>query len=121
MTFILVVFKPLNIATVLPDTYFAGAINFNERTSSVLLAVMPLTVVNTAIFPLEDALALALVVHEMAIVLLSVCPLQETLAMHFVLFPLSVICLTIGPDVFAATRDLFLVKNACVDAAICKC
>ena len=61
---ILVVFKPLNIATVLPDTDFAGSVNFNERTSSLLLAVMLLTVVISAIFPLEDTLALALVVKK---------------------------------------------------------
>lgn len=71
-----VLVEPLNVTTTLPDSNFASPVHLDEGATSVLLAIEPLSVVNTAIFPLENALALTLIVNEEAFVLFSVGPLE---------------------------------------------
>ena len=42
----------------------------------MLLTVEPLSIVDSAVLPLEDALTLALVIDKLALVLLAVGPLE---------------------------------------------
>ena len=71
----LLVFQPLDVAPVLPNSDLASPIDLDKRASSVLLPVLPFAVVDSAVLPLEDALALPLVIDELALILLAVGPL----------------------------------------------
>ena len=95
------VVEPLDIAAVLPDANLTSTIDFDERTSTMLLSIKPLSFVDTAILPLEDALALPLVADKLTLVLLSIGPHEQSLSMHFILVPVSTVGFAIGPDVFA--------------------
>ena len=98
-----VVVDPLDVLTVLPDADLTSSINLDESTTAMLLAVEPLTLVDSAILPFEDTVSLALVTDKLTFILLSVGPLEDSLAIHFVLVPVTFIGLAVGPNILANT------------------
>ena len=68
----------------------------------MLLAVFPLSVIDTAISPGEHTVTFTLIILEVSFVLFAVFPFEKTSAMHFVLLPHAFVGLTIGPDILSA-------------------
>jgi hypothetical protein len=63
----------------------------------VLFAIAPLTIVDSTIPPVEDAIAFSFVVLKFAFVLFVILPHEFTDAVHFVLGPLPFVNLSIWP------------------------
>jgi hypothetical protein len=87
----LFLFEPLDVTAVLPNSNFGLTLIFNKNSSSMLLAVTPLAIVDTTILPSEYSMAFSLVVDEFSLVLFSILPFQDSLAMHFIFLPLAFI------------------------------
>eukprot|EP00403_Amphidinium_massartii_P000193 CAMPEP_0178378282 /NCGR_PEP_ID=MMETSP0689_2-20121128/4348_1 /TAXON_ID=160604 /ORGANISM="Amphidinium massartii, Strain CS-259" /LENGTH=133 /DNA_ID=CAMNT_0019998351 /DNA_START=182 /DNA_END=584 /DNA_ORIENTATION=+ len=84
----------------------------------MLQAVLPLTAVDSAICPCEDAKAMLLVIHILALELVPVSPDEVSLSVHDALLPLAFIALAAAPDVRACASYAILSELAFIRAAI---
>jgi len=71
----------------------------DEKSFAVLLSILPLSIIDSAIFPEETSLTFAFVVHKLPQVLFTILPLKQAFSVHLVLEPISFIDFSIGPDV----------------------
>ena len=90
-----------NLSTGFPLTLFLITLLVNVGSSTILLAIQPLSLVDPAVGPLEDAKALLLVFKIIALVGVAVRPGIDALTMHHTSFPAAVVFATIGPRVRA--------------------
>lgn len=116
----LFLFEPLNVTAIFPNPNFCLPLIFYKNASSMLLAVTPLAIVDTTVFPSEDSMAFPLVIDEFSLVLLAIFPFQDTLAVHFVFLPLSFINFRVWPHIPALSRNFVHKELTCVNTAICK-
>ena len=65
---------PTDIAPIIPRASFALSVCLDNGATAMLLAVHPLTFVDTTILPFEKALTLSLIVDKVALILLSIGP-----------------------------------------------
>ena len=97
----ILIFKPLNVAPVLPVANFTRSVDFDESSTAMLLTIEPIAFVDAAVLPLEDAMTLALITHELTFILLTVSPHEQTLAVHLIFVPVAHVGLTIRPYIFS--------------------
>jgi hypothetical protein len=86
----------------------------------MLLAVTPLTFVDTTILPSERTLSFTFVILEFARIPLSVFPSQIADSVHFIFQPFSIVSLAIRPHILSLPRDLILEEQTSVDASVSK-
>lgn len=65
---------PIDILPVFPNASSLRAIRFDEHTFAVLLAIAPLTIVNSTVSPIENSIALTLIIFEFSFILFPVLP-----------------------------------------------
>ena len=84
----------------------------------MLFAVLPFTIIYSAVFPFKGASSLSLVVHELAFIALAISPDEYSLTVHLVLLPSTLILFSVRPYVFAETRYLVVFELASIGAAV---
>lgn len=104
---------PLDSLAHLPDSFSLLAF-LDINSSSVLLALVPLSDVLSAIGPFESAVTVFLVILVVPDVSSAVTPGERAIALHFVVDPLAVIDSAVGPSVFSLAVDVVLEEIAVV-------
>ena len=84
----------------------------------MLFAVLPFAIVDTPVFPFEDAHTLSLIIDEVALVLLAIGPFEQASSMHLILLPFASVLLAIWPNVSSITTDFIPQEGTCVDGTI---
>ena len=99
-----------NLCTGFPLTLFLITLLVNVGSGTILLAIQPLSLVDPAVGPLEDAEAFLLVFNIIALVGAAVRPGVDALTMHHVALPAATVFTTIGPLVRAAPFTVVLLE-----------
>ena len=74
-----------------PLALLNDALLVGEESKAVLLAILPLAIVLSTIFPDQYAVAFLSIVGEFAFIRASIVPPEDSLSMHFVTEPLALI------------------------------
>ena len=112
-----VVFEPFYSLAHLPHSAALLAF-FDVDASSVLLALIPLSLVAATIGPCEGTVAMFLVILVLADVLTAVAPREDALTFHSIVNPIALEYSTVGPDVLADTMDVVLLEVTVVGALV---
>ena len=85
---------------------------------TMLLSILPVTVVLTTIRPGKHSMTLLFIIHVLTFILSSIGPCKYTCTIHLVVLPLSVVLSAIGPSVNTVTMDVVLLEFAGVSGTI---
>ena len=97
--------KPCSAFALFPLSFLGLARGGRVNADAVLLAVLPLSLILTTIWPMERSLTFLLVINVVALVFTTVRPFEYSMALHFVILPQAFVLSSIGPIVDTCSQE----------------